>query len=187
MCHTDPTRGRRRRRVTGGSESRDSQLKVPGSVDIIGPAGMPMPPAGIPSSQQGAVPMLGPMAGPQGSQTGPQGAPIGMAAGAARPPQGERNSMNDGRRQLLPPKQLLQVLQPGAAARADRAIARHTNRDMTDSSRWPRRRHGGRGVSNEHDRRRLERRHPNPSSRFAARSGQLTGRGRRRRLSSGAW
>jgi len=136
MCHTDPTRGRRRRRVTGGSESRDSQLKVPGSVDIIGPAGMPMPPAGIPSSQQGPPPMLGPMAGPQGSQTGPQGAPIGMAAGAARPPQGERNSMNDGRRQPLPPPK--QLLQPGAAARADRAIARHINRDMTESSREPR-------------------------------------------------
>jgi hypothetical protein len=126
-----------------GANLENFQLKVPGSVEIIGPAGMPMPPAGIPSSQQGPPPMLGPMlgpmAGPQGSQTGPQGAPIGMAAGAARPPQGERNSMNDGRRQPLPPpKQLLQVLQPGAAARADRAIARHTNRDMTDSSKGPR-------------------------------------------------
>jgi hypothetical protein len=77
--------------------------------------------------------MLGPTAGPQGSQTGPQGAPIGIAAGAARPPHGERNSMNDGRRQPLPPPK--QLLQPGAAARADRAIARHINRDMTKFSR----------------------------------------------------
>jgi len=71
-----------------------------------------MPPPGMPSSQQGPAPMLGPMAGPQGSQTGPQGAPIGIAAGAARPPHGERNSMNDGRRQPLPPPK--QLLQPGA-------------------------------------------------------------------------
>jgi hypothetical protein len=40
--------------------------------------------------------------------------------------------MKDGRRQLLPlPKQLLQ---PGAAARAARAIARHIFRDMTNFS-----------------------------------------------------
>jgi hypothetical protein len=43
---------------------------------------------------------------------------------------GERNSMNDGRRQLFePPKQLLQ---PGAAARLPRTSTRHTLRDMMD-------------------------------------------------------
>jgi len=103
---------------------------------IIGGDIPPGIPPGIveitPSSQQGA----GPAAGPQGSQTGPQGAAIGAAHGSARRPHGERNSMKEGRRQLEPtPKQLLQ---PGAAARAARAIARHNFRDMTSfSSTWP--------------------------------------------------
>jgi hypothetical protein len=38
--------------------------------------------------------------------------------------------MNDARRQLLPPKQLLQ---PGAATRPTRISARHSERDMTGS------------------------------------------------------
>lgn len=84
---------------------------------MAGPIGMP------PSSQHGA----GGQAGPHGSQAGA----IGGGQGSDRPPHGERNSMNDGRRQLPPPKQLLQ---PGAAARADRAIARQMNRDMTSFS-----------------------------------------------------
>lgn len=101
-----------------------------------GAAGMPMPPCIIPSSQHGAGPIIGAAPGPQGSQTGPQGAPM-TGPGAARCPQGERNSMNDGRRQLLPPPK--QLLHPGAAVRADRASAKQTNRDMTKTSRQGRR------------------------------------------------
>lgn len=73
-----------------------------------------------PSSQQGAA--------PHGSQAGAQGAAIGGAQGSDRWLQGERNSMNDGRRQLLPPPK--QLLQPGAAAKAAKAIARQRLRDM---------------------------------------------------------
>ncbi|MFM1996616.1 MAG: hypothetical protein RLZZ111_1003 [Planctomycetota bacterium] len=54
----------------------------------------------------------------------------GAAQGAAPPMHGERNSMNDGRRQLFAlPKQLLQ---PGAAARLPSTRTRHTLRDMID-------------------------------------------------------
>jgi hypothetical protein len=50
--------------------------------------------------------------------------------------QGERNSMNDGRRQLFAlPKQLLQ---PGAAARLLRAITRHRERHMIGISTFAR-------------------------------------------------
>jgi len=86
---------------------------------------MPSPP---PSQQGDAEPQAGPQAGSQaGAQAGPQsgaGAAHGVAAGAPQ----DRNSMNDGRRQLLaPPKQLLQ---PGAAAKLRTAIARHIARAM---------------------------------------------------------
>jgi len=66
-----------------------------------------------PSPQHGA-----PAAGPQaGSQAGWQG--------SACRRQGERNSMNDGRRQPANAP-----LQPGAATRLPRTIARHNERDM---------------------------------------------------------
>jgi hypothetical protein len=117
----DPTRGRRRRRVTGGSGGAAAQLNVPSPWTAGAPIGIPEGMADIPPSQQGAAVGIP----PQGSQTGPQGAAIG--GGQSPPPQGERNSMNDGRRQLLP----MQLLQPGAAARAARASARHPNRTMT--------------------------------------------------------
>ena len=86
---------------------------------------MPSPP---PSQQGDAEPQAGPQAGSQaGAQVGPQagaGAAHGVAAGAPQ----DRNSMNDGLRQLLaPPKQLLQ---PGAAAKLRTAIARHIVRAM---------------------------------------------------------
>jgi len=93
-----------------------------------------------PSSQHGETdgPQAGaPQAGaPQAGapQAGaPQAGAIGAPQGAAGAPdeQGERNSINDGRRQLLaPPKQLLH---PGAATKLPRIIARHTVRDMFDS------------------------------------------------------
>ena len=83
-----------------------------------------------PSSQHGETD--GPQAGaPQAGA--PQAGAIGAPQGAAGAPdeQGERNSINDGRRQLLaPPKQLLH---PGAATKLPRIIARHTVRDMFDS------------------------------------------------------
>jgi hypothetical protein len=99
------------------------QLNVPGWPTTG--AGIDMPP---PPSQQGvAAPQPPSQAGAQaGSQAGAQ-AGAGAAHGAAADPQ-ERNSMNDGRRQLLaPPKQLLQ---PGAAARLRTASARHIARAM---------------------------------------------------------
>jgi hypothetical protein len=75
-----------------------------------------------------------PQAGPHAGscigvpQAGWQGWACGAAQGAAPPAHGERNSMNDGRRQLFaPPKQLLH---PGAAARLPRAITRHRVRHM---------------------------------------------------------
>ena len=75
-------------------------------------------------------PQDGPQAGSAigAPQAGWQGWGWGAAQGAGPPMQGERNSMNDGRRQLLaPPKQLLQ---PGAAARLPRTITRHRERHM---------------------------------------------------------
>jgi hypothetical protein len=101
------------------------QLKVPGSTMIGAEEGDDiMPP---PSPHE---PHAGPQAGSciGAPQAGWQGWGCGAAQGAAPPPQGERNSMNDGRRQLFaPPKQLLQ---PGAAARLPRAITRHRVRHM---------------------------------------------------------
>jgi hypothetical protein len=88
-------------------------------------------------SQQGAEVE----AGPHGSQTGPQGAAIGAWHGSDWRPHGERNSMKEGRRQLLPPP--MQLLQPGVAARAARPSARQMNRDMTNFSS------GRRGPSDE--------------------------------------
>jgi hypothetical protein len=135
-------RGRQERHITGGADARGTpgtdgrrsewagpgfpQLKVPGSPTTTGadPGDDIMPP---PSSQHGAAD--GPQAGAHAGS--PQaGAPQAGAIG--RPEEhGERNSMNDGRRQLLaPPKQLLH---PGAAARLPRMIARHTHRDMFTS------------------------------------------------------
>jgi hypothetical protein len=109
----------------GGRESRVpgriDQLNVPCWVTTGADAGADI--TAPPSSQQ-APPAGAPQAGPQaGSQTG-------AWHGSDCLPQGERNSMNEGRRQLEPPKQLLQ---PGAAARAARAIARHMERVMTCS------------------------------------------------------
>ncbi|MCE9631774.1 MAG: hypothetical protein K8S94_13805 [Planctomycetia bacterium] len=85
--------------------------------------GIDMPPS--PPSQQGAAePQAGPQAGSQaGAQTG-----AGAAQGAAAGDPHERNSMNDGRRQLLPPP--MQLLQPGATARLTTAIIRHNARAM---------------------------------------------------------
>ena len=109
------------------------QLNVPGSTTIGVDAGDTMPPPPAPHG-----PHAGPQAGscigvPQaGWQGGAQGWAAGAAQGAAPPAQGERNSMNEGRRQLFePPKQLLQ---PGAAARLPRAITRHRERHMVGIS-----------------------------------------------------
>jgi hypothetical protein len=140
------------------------QLNVPGWSADRGAEGtitsppciIPMP---IPSSQHGAA--------PQGSQAGAHcGAIIGGGQGSARRPHGERNSMKLGRRQPeLPPKQLLQ---PGAAARAERARARHNNRDMMRFSKLRARAIGAHAGRHEGMTRAasLRRRHRNPSSRF---------------------
>ena len=120
------------RRVAGAGgaspegANRTSQLNVPCSREIGEPIGMSAGTVENPPSQQG--PGAGPHAGPQGSQTGPQGAAIG--GGHSLRLQGERNSIKEGRRQLPP----MQLLQPGAAARAARASARHPNRIMTNLS-----------------------------------------------------
>jgi hypothetical protein len=96
------------------------------------------PPTGVsmPPSQHGADDS---QAGPQaGSHAGAQ-AGAGAAHGAAAGDPHERNSMNDGRRQLLLPKQLLQ---PGAAARLATTSARHIARVMTgfsSTNRWGKR------------------------------------------------
>ena len=97
---------------------------MPSACPTGAPIGTPAGSDDIPPSQQGAAAGIP----PHGSQTGPQGAAIG--GGQSPPPQGERNSMNDGRRQLPP----MQLLHPGAAARAARASARHPNRTMTNLS-----------------------------------------------------
>lgn len=87
-------------------------------------------------SQHGA----GAADGPHGSHTGPQGAGIGAWQGSPCRLHGERNSMKEGRRQLLAlPKQLLH---PGAAARLPRAITRQRARHMIGISNH---RGGGRG------------------------------------------
>jgi len=102
---------------------------VPGSAETGAETGIPPPPdIGdiMPPSQHGS------QTGPHGSQTGPQGAAIGGGQASPRRPQGERNSMNEGRRQL--PKLPKQLLHPGAAVRAASASARQTNRDMTNVS-----------------------------------------------------
>lgn len=87
-----------------------------------------MPPGTTAPSQQGAELA----AGPHGSHTGPQGAAIGAWHGSDWRPHGERNSMKEGRRQLLPPPK--QLLQPGAAARQARPSTRQMVRDMRDFS-----------------------------------------------------
>jgi len=109
------------------------QLNVPGSTTIGVDEGDTTPPPPAPHG-----PHAGPQAGscigaPQaGWQGGAQGWAAGAAQGAAPPAQGERNSMNEGRRQLFElPKQLLQ---PGAAARLPRAITRHRERHMVGIS-----------------------------------------------------
>lgn len=100
------------------------QLNVPGST-MIGADGDDIIPPPSPHEPQ-AGPHAGSCIG--APQAGWQGWACGAAQGAAPPAQGERNSMNDGRRQLFaPPKQLLQ---PGAAARLPRAITRHRVRHM---------------------------------------------------------
>jgi hypothetical protein len=91
-----------------------------------------------PSSQHGAAEPQGSHAGaPQAGAIGaPQAGAIGAPqAGAALPrePHGERNSMNDGRRQELPPPK--QLLHPGAASRLPRISVRQSERDMVGFSR----------------------------------------------------
>jgi len=99
------------------------QLNVPGWPMTGADIDPPMPP-----SQQGAADS---QAGPQaGSHTGAH-AGAGAAHGAAAGDPHERNSMNDGRRQLLPPPR--QLLQPGAAARLSTAVASTKARVMTRS------------------------------------------------------
>ena len=140
-------RGRQERHITGGADSRGQpgtggrgsgwagpgfpQLKVPGSPTTTG-ADSGDDITAPPSSQHGAAdgPQAGAHAGSPQAGAPQAGAPQAGAIG--RPEEhGERNSMNDGRRQLLaPPKQLLH---PGAAARLPRMIARHTHRDMFTS------------------------------------------------------
>jgi len=111
------------------------QLKVPGSTTTGAEPGIIIVPPPSPQHGAGAAPD-GPQAGPHaGSCIGsPQagwqdgdGPPQGAAPAPPRQPpplrpQGERNSMNDGRRQLLLalPKQLEH---PGAAARPATTIA----------------------------------------------------------------
>jgi len=119
------------RRVAGRSGASPegrvrNQLNVPGSCTTGAEPGDEMT---EPSSQQGAADWHGSQVGPQAGA--PHGGAIIGAIGAAtgfRDEQGERNSMNDGRRQeFAPPKQLLQ---PGAAARLPSTSTRHRERDM---------------------------------------------------------
>ena len=112
--------------LTPAALTDQAQLNVPGSP--AGATGMPAGCAGIAAPSQHGP---GAAAGPHGSHTGPQGAAIGAWQGWACWLHGERNSMKEGRRQLLPPP--MQLLQPGAAARAARPSARQTKRDMTNS------------------------------------------------------
>ena len=101
------------------------QLKVPGSTMTGAEDGDDIMPPPSPHEPQ-AGPHAGSCIGTP--QAGWHGCGCGAAQGAAPPAQGERNSMNDGRRQLFaPPKQLLQ---PGAAARLPRTITRHRVRHM---------------------------------------------------------
>ena len=103
------------------------QLNVPDSLTTVPDEGDCM--IAPPSSQQGAGPQAGlPQAG--APQAGAMGAP---QAGAVSWPRehGDRNSINEGRRQLFPPPK--QLLHPGVATRLPRMIARHTVRDMFES------------------------------------------------------
>ena len=102
------------RRINRESHVSAGQLNVPGSPTTGATSGAEITP---PSSQQGAGPQAG-------SHTG---AAIGAAHGSERLPHGERNSMKDGRRQLLRPKQLEQPL---VATKPPSRTARHTIRDM---------------------------------------------------------
>ena len=101
------------------------QLNVPGSPATGAAAGEEITAPASPHA---------PHAGPQAGscigvpQAGWQGCGWGAAQGAPPPMHGERNSMNEGRRQLLPPPK--QLLHPGAAARLPRAITRHRDRHM---------------------------------------------------------
>jgi hypothetical protein len=103
--------------------------------------GAAMPPPDSP--QQGAAEPQPP------SWAGPQAGWHGAGPASWQPPpreHGERNSMNDGRRQLLPK----QLLQPGAAARLATTSARHIARVMTgfsSSDRWGRRAWGSHAAS----------------------------------------
>ena len=137
----EPTVGRRRRLV-GLRRPGGHQLNVPGwpitgTVDGIGTA---------PPSQHGA-------ASQAGAQAGSQAGAAGAEHGADCPPaHGDRNSMNDGRRQ--PPAPPRQLLQPGAAARVKTAIARHIARAMMSTSTAT----DGAGEAGPHLRRRHRRR-----------------------------
>jgi hypothetical protein len=110
-------------------QTAGGQLKVPGSTMTGAEDGADMMPPPSPHEPQ-AGPQAGSCIG--APQAGWHGCGCGAAQGAAPPAHGERNSMNDGRRQLFaPPKQLLQ---PGAAARLPRAITRHRVRHMVGIS-----------------------------------------------------
>ena len=106
------------------NQTADRQLNVPGSTMTgAGDGDIMLPPS---PHEPHAGPHAGSCIG--APQAGWQGWACGAAQGAAPPAHGERNSMNDGRRQLFaPPKQLLH---PGAAARLPRAITRHRVRHM---------------------------------------------------------
>lgn len=81
-----------------------------------------------PPSQQGAA--CSHAGSQEGAHAGAQaGAAHGAGAGGGDPH--DRNSMNDGRRQLL--KLPMQLLQPGAAARLSSAIDRHNARAIGSS------------------------------------------------------
>lgn len=82
---------------------------------------------GVPPSQHGAA--AGAQAGSQaGAHAGAHGC-IGAIAGALE--QGDRKSMNDDRRQAVPPPK--QLLQPLAARRPADRIVKQTKRDMASS------------------------------------------------------
>ena len=103
------------------------QLNVPDSLTTVPDEGDDM--IAPPSSQQGAGAHAGaPHAGAPhaGAMGAPQAGPVSWPR-----EHGERNSINEGRRQLFPPPK--QLLHPGAAARLPRMSARHRVRDIFES------------------------------------------------------
>lgn len=123
-----------------GADDGDEKITSPSLQQ--GPA-----PTAEPHGSPQAGPHAGPWAGPQaGAPTGAYAGACDMPHGSARRPQGEPNSMNEGRRQLDPPPK--QLLQPGAAARPSTTNDRHIKRDIRDfSGAGGRERPGTRGAS----------------------------------------